>query len=167
MAVDKLVDSSQLNADLTSVANAIRTKGGTSAQLAFPADFVSAIAAIPTGGGSSVKTGTVTPASRVNSVSFDVGMSSITGLLIIPTESPLLSGGKTFAGGYLSAEGYWKTFWGTSNNVGSSLLAPASTTSAMKATITGTVITVYSYDTNSPSINEGQFEAITYRWYAW
>ena len=37
--------------DLTSVANAIRTKGGTSAQLAFPSGFVSAIAAIPTGGG--------------------------------------------------------------------------------------------------------------------
>lgn len=51
MSVDKLVDSTQLDADLTSVANAIRTKGGTSASLAFPADFVSAIAAIPTGGG--------------------------------------------------------------------------------------------------------------------
>lgn len=51
MAVDKLVDSTQLDADLTSVANAIRTKGGTSAALAFPADFVSAIAAIETGGG--------------------------------------------------------------------------------------------------------------------
>ena len=51
MAVDKLVDSTQLDADLTSVANAIRTKGGTSAQLAFPAGFVSAVNAIPTGGG--------------------------------------------------------------------------------------------------------------------
>ena len=37
--------------DLTSVANAIRTKGGTSAPLAYPAGFVSAIDAIPTGGG--------------------------------------------------------------------------------------------------------------------
>lgn len=51
MSVDKLVDSTQLDTDLTSVANAIRTKGGTSAQLAFPAGFVSAIDAIPTGGG--------------------------------------------------------------------------------------------------------------------
>jgi hypothetical protein len=51
MAVDKLVDSTQLDADLTSVANAIRTKGGTSASLAFPTGFVSAIDAIPTGGG--------------------------------------------------------------------------------------------------------------------
>ena len=49
MAVDKLVDSTQLNSDLTSVANAIRTKGGTSASLAFPAGFVSAIGAITTG----------------------------------------------------------------------------------------------------------------------
>lgn len=51
MAVDKLVDSTQLDAGLTSVANAIRTKGGTSADLAFPAGFVSAVEAIPTGGG--------------------------------------------------------------------------------------------------------------------
>lgn len=54
MALDALVDSTQLDADLTSVANAIRTKGGTSAALAFPADFVSAIAAIPTGGGGDI-----------------------------------------------------------------------------------------------------------------
>lgn len=44
-----IVDSS----DLTSVANAIRTKGGTSASLAFPAGFVDAVEAIETGGGSS------------------------------------------------------------------------------------------------------------------
>lgn len=37
--------------DLTAVANAIRTKGGTSASLAFPTGFVNAIDAIPTGGG--------------------------------------------------------------------------------------------------------------------
>lgn len=52
MALDKLVDSTQLDADLTSIANAIRTKGGTSAQLAFPQGFVSAIEAISGGGGS-------------------------------------------------------------------------------------------------------------------
>ena len=54
MAVDKLVDSSQLNSDLTSVANAIRTKGGTSAQLTFPSGFVSAINDIVTGGGTPI-----------------------------------------------------------------------------------------------------------------
>ena len=40
--------------DLTAVANAIRTKGGTSAQLTFPQGFVDAIAAIQTGGGGDV-----------------------------------------------------------------------------------------------------------------
>lgn len=50
MSADKLVDSSQLDTDLTAVANAIRTKGGTAAQLAFPAGFVSAINAISGGG---------------------------------------------------------------------------------------------------------------------
>lgn len=51
MALDKLVDSTQLDANLTSVANAIRAKSGGSSQLAFPAGFVDAIDAIPTGGG--------------------------------------------------------------------------------------------------------------------
>lgn len=38
--------------ELTAVANAIRTKGGTSAQLEFPTEFVSAVQAISTSGGS-------------------------------------------------------------------------------------------------------------------
>ena len=49
MAFDKLVDSTQLNADLTTVANTIRSKGGTSAQLAFPDGMVEAIEDIPKG----------------------------------------------------------------------------------------------------------------------
>lgn len=47
MAYDKLVDSTQLDSDLTSVANAIRTKGGTNSELTFPAGFVSAVNALP------------------------------------------------------------------------------------------------------------------------
>lgn len=59
--------------ELTSVANAIRNKGGTSASLSFPTEFVSAINAIPTGGGgaSNIVTGTFTTGSSagVGSVS--------------------------------------------------------------------------------------------------
>lgn len=40
MAVDKLVDSTQLDADLTSVADAIRQKTGGATSLQFPADFI-------------------------------------------------------------------------------------------------------------------------------
>lgn len=55
MAYDKIVDSGSLDSGLTSIANAIRTKGGTSASLAFPTGFVNAIGAIPTGGGGAVE----------------------------------------------------------------------------------------------------------------
>ena len=51
MALDKLVDSAQLDTDLTAVADAIRTKGGTNAPLAFPQGFVDAVGAIESGGG--------------------------------------------------------------------------------------------------------------------
>ena len=56
MAIDKLVDSSQLDNNLTLVANAIRTKGGTSASLTFPTDFITAINAISDGGSTSWET---------------------------------------------------------------------------------------------------------------
>ena len=51
MAIDKLVDSAQLESDLTSVADAIRAKTGGTADLQFPADFVSEIGSISGGGG--------------------------------------------------------------------------------------------------------------------
>ena len=47
MAYDKIIDSTQLDTDLTSVANAIRAKGGTSNSLTFPSGFVSAVNALP------------------------------------------------------------------------------------------------------------------------
>ena len=51
MAYDKVIDSVKLDADMTTVADAIRSKGGTSEALEFPAGFVSAIEAIEAGGG--------------------------------------------------------------------------------------------------------------------
>lgn len=68
MAYDKAVDSAQLDADLTTVADAIRTKGGTDAQLVFPSGFVSAVQAIETGGGNGVDvvmTSTITNAEEL------------------------------------------------------------------------------------------------------
>lgn len=53
-------------ADLSAVANAIRTKGGTSAPMTFPAGFVEAVAAIQASGGeagggnANIYTGTIT-----------------------------------------------------------------------------------------------------------
>lgn len=49
--------------ELTSIADAIRTKGGTSANLSFPTEFVSAINAIETGGDLEYEAGEVIPTS--------------------------------------------------------------------------------------------------------
>ncbi len=53
MAYDKVVDSAVLDAGLTKVADAIRTKGGTTGTMSFPDGMASAVANIPSGGGSS------------------------------------------------------------------------------------------------------------------
>ena len=50
MAYDKVVDSSVLDAGLKQIADAIREKGGTSDNLAFPTAMANAIAAIEAGG---------------------------------------------------------------------------------------------------------------------
>lgn len=51
MAEYKVVDAEKLDVDLSSVADAIRTKGGTSESLEFPQGFVNAVGAIESGGG--------------------------------------------------------------------------------------------------------------------
>ena len=53
MATYKVVDADQLNADMTRVADSIRTKGGTTDALVWPDGYKTAIEAIQTGGGSS------------------------------------------------------------------------------------------------------------------
>lgn len=51
MAEYKVVNATQLDADIKSIANAIRTKGGTGEDLMFPNGFVDAVGAIEGGGG--------------------------------------------------------------------------------------------------------------------
>lgn len=50
MAFDKVIDSAQLDADLTSVADAIRERAGTSGKLDFPSGMVSAVPSVFTAG---------------------------------------------------------------------------------------------------------------------
>lgn len=67
MALDRAIDSAQLDANLTAVADAIRAKGGTSGTLAFPDGFVVAVGAIQAGGGVSLPyEGTETPLNTQN-----------------------------------------------------------------------------------------------------
>lgn len=87
MALDKLVDSTQLDADLASVAGAIRTKGGTSAQLQFPAGFVSAVEAIPTGGGGGYGTCTTAEATLAKTASISNYTLTTGGIVAIKFEN--------------------------------------------------------------------------------
>lgn len=54
MAINKAIDGNQLDADLLSIADAIRLKGGTLAELEFPDEFIAAINDIPQGGSGAV-----------------------------------------------------------------------------------------------------------------
>lgn len=87
-------------ADFTSIANAIRTKGGTSAQLAFPAGFVSAIGAIPTGGGGGIEVlDTIAVAEPVNAIKIDYDPAwSALDLIIIEVDAQTTPGDWVYLG---------------------------------------------------------------------
>lgn len=51
MAVDKAIDSTEFDSKLTTVADAIRTAGGTTATMSFPTGMVDAISSLSSGGG--------------------------------------------------------------------------------------------------------------------
>lgn len=93
MALDKLVDSSQLNSNLTSVANAIRSKSGQTGSLSFPTGMVSAIAAIQTGGGGSapqLQAKTATPSLSQQVISPDSGKDGLSSVTVAAITKALL-----------------------------------------------------------------------------
>ena len=109
------------------------------------------------------KTGTITPASRTTSISFDVGTTdTIKHLLIVPTsETPLKSGGKTVIAVISNAENsFWKYLAVASNNAGTGFLAGPALESTTYFSQSGSTITV------SPQ-SAGSFETVSYTWYAW
>ena len=107
-----MADYKVTDTELTSIANAIRTKGGTQAQLEFPTGFVSAVQAIPTGGSAVVEplsvteNGTYTAPSGVDgyapvTVNVSGGGSTIPGaVLLTPYE-------KDSAIGYVGSLGFY------------------------------------------------------------
>ena len=85
MALDKVVDSAELDASLQVIAEAIRAKGGTSEALEFPAGFVSAVEAITAGSGESggsVESGELT-ATAATYYKFTIPVSSKKSCLVV------------------------------------------------------------------------------------
>lgn len=72
MALDKVVDSAVLDAEMTSVANAIRAKTGNAAMLAWPDGFEMAIAGITGGGGIQSASGEYSIAEDVANLDIDI-----------------------------------------------------------------------------------------------
>ena len=80
MAENKIVNTTQLEADLTSIANAIREKAETSDSLVFPSGFLNAISNLEVGSGlpngiSALASGTFTISSNnVSTYTFEHGL---------------------------------------------------------------------------------------------
>lgn len=91
MANYKIVDTEQLEADLTSVADSIRAKAGTSGTMAFPDGFKSAVEGIEKGGTLQAKT--VTPTTERQTVTADSGYY---GLSSVTVEAAEAGGGSMF-----------------------------------------------------------------------
>ena len=170
MAVDKLVDSTQLDADLTSVANAIRAKSGGSGQLAFPSGFVSEIGNIPSGGGNGIvllASGTYTLATNAASFNIPVNYTGTPAFAIItPVDySSLPSGNKsTFYLGFLKI-----------SDIAFNPAYPNSTgvVYQTKSTGSGAGIMGTTKDIRSDAIvtsngsNNYKYLAADYKWYIW
>lgn len=182
MSADKLVDSTQLDSDLTSVANAIRAKSGGSSQLAFPAGFVSEIQAIPSGGGlpegiSAFTTGTFTVASAVNGYTITHGLGAIPKVFVVYVEgvpwryryntytlyfaAVTTDGSATFKGNVRenSTNNKGRSLGGNRNNSGD---------------VSTTTVTIWKSANEQGQFKPTQFtdaentetEPLTYRWYA-
>lgn len=167
MAVDKLVDSAQLNSDLTSVANAIRAKSGGSSQLAFPAGFVSEIGNIQTGGGggASYSSGSITLSSNSLTETFDIEDSSYTHFLIWSETSPYGNGVRVSCLGFADFSTTMQMLI-SSNSSGASSAGTISWSSLLCFSKSGSTVTISSSGGNANHFNYF-ISGITYNWIAW
>lgn len=113
---------------------------------------------VASGGGSSVATGTVTPAAASTTISFDTGLSTITGILVMPINTPLTGSRTQAAMICLPSGSYYKAISIHTNSGGTGWVSPTVYTSN-KFSVSGTTVTVTGAYSFRP--------AVGYIWYAW
>ena len=87
MALDKVIDSAALDAGMTSVADAIRAKAGTTEPLLWPDGFITAISGIETGGGDSAGSVIDKSVTSITSNAAEVGQYAFNGCERLKTAS--------------------------------------------------------------------------------
>lgn len=109
-------------------------------------------------GGSSVKTGTVTPSAASTTISFDAGLSTITGILVMPINTPLTGSRTQAAMICLPSGSFYKAISIHTNSGGTGWVSPSVYTSN-RYSLSGTTVTVTGAYNFRP--------AVGYVWYAW
>lgn len=97
------------DADLTLVADAIRSKGKTTESLVFPNEFINAIAAISTGGTYNLQSKTITPSTSTQTVLPDINYDALSSVTVesIPSAYIIPTGTKTItANGIVDVTNY-------------------------------------------------------------
>lgn len=110
------------------------------------------------GGGSSVKTGTITPTAASTTLTFDTGLSAVTGILIMPINTPLTGSRTQAAMICLSSGSFYKAISIHTNSSGAGWVSPSVYTSS-RFTQSGTNVTVTGAYSFRP--------ATGYAWFAW
>lgn len=145
---DYLTDTTEL----TSIADAIRAKGGTSAALEYPTGYVTAIANIPSGGGTDTSDATMTSGDQMLSgvTAYSKG-TKYTGTIQTKTSSDLTASGATVT----VPKGYYAS--ATSKSVSSgSATAPASISGSSASISTSTnLITLSKTISVTPTVSAG------------
>lgn len=91
MAYDKVIDSSVLDGNLTSIANAIREKAELTENFAFPQGFIEAISGIESGGGDvTFDKGTITIAEELEKITIqhNLGRTPVVIFLMMSSGTP-------------------------------------------------------------------------------
>lgn len=149
------ISSSYVGTGVTRRSSSDLTASGST--VTAPAGYY-AEAASKTVASEAIKSGTVTPASASTSLSFDTGLSTINGILVVPVNSPT-TGSRTQIGVIIIPSGaYYQAISFYTNSGGSTWTTPTAYTNQTRYSKSGTTVTI---------TGNYNWRTIQYKWYAW